>query len=72
MTVEGRVALIEGVESLTGADLEAENIRAGASLVAAALGAQGDSCMTGWRFLERKYDNFRSKLVSLGACLSSP
>jgi UDP-N-acetylglucosamine 1-carboxyvinyltransferase len=72
ITVEGRVALIEGVESLTGADLEAENIRAGASLVAAALGARGDSRMTGWRFLERKYDNFRSKLVSLGACLSSP
>jgi UDP-N-acetylglucosamine 1-carboxyvinyltransferase len=72
ITVEGRVALIEGVESLTRADLESENIRAGASLAVAALGAQGDSRMTGWHFLERKYDNFRSKLASLGACLSSP
>lgn len=69
ITVEGRVALIEGVERLGGADLEAENIRAGAALVVAALGAEGNSRISGWHFLERKYDNFRLKLASLGACL---
>jgi len=69
ITVEGRVATIEGIERLRAADLEAENIRAGAALVVAALGAEGKSRISGWHFLERKYDNFRSKLASLGACL---
>lgn len=69
--VEGTSARIEGVESLRGASLQAENIRAGAALVLAALGAKGQSRISGRDHIVRGYENFESKLASLGAQIST-
>jgi UDP-N-acetylglucosamine 1-carboxyvinyltransferase len=60
-------AIIHGVERLQGADLEAENIRAGAALVVAAVGAEGDSRIRGLEHITRGYEKLEEKLSSLGA-----
>lgn len=43
ITVEGRVAIIEGVKELTGAEVEATDLRAGAAMIIAALNARGET-----------------------------
>ena len=43
--VEGNVAVINGVSRLTGADVSAPDLRAGAALVLAGLGAEGYTCL---------------------------
>ncbi len=65
--VSGRVAIIEGVESLTGADVVASDLRAGACLVIAGLMAQGQTRVTGLIHIDRGYDHLADKLRSLGA-----
>jgi UDP-N-acetylglucosamine 1-carboxyvinyltransferase len=65
--IEGSNAVIEGVPQLTGATLQATDLRAGAALCLAALAAQGVSYITGLEHLERGYAGFASKLRSLGA-----
>jgi UDP-N-acetylglucosamine 1-carboxyvinyltransferase len=65
--VEGRSAIIRGVERITGAQLHASDLRAGAALVVAALGADGESTITGLEHLDRGYDSLVDKLASLGA-----
>ncbi|MCQ2514069.1 MAG: UDP-N-acetylglucosamine 1-carboxyvinyltransferase [Ruminococcus sp.] len=64
---EGRVAVVEGVESLYGASVEAVDLRGAASLVVAALGAEGESEISGIKYLERGYENFEVVLSELGA-----
>ena len=61
------VAAIEGVFSLSGADVQMTDLRAGASLVLAALAAEGSSTIYGLAHLKRGYDNFPEKLRVLGA-----
>lgn len=65
--IEGSNAVIEGVPQLTGATVQATDLRAGAALCLAALAAQGVSYITGLEHLERGYANFASKLRDLGA-----
>ncbi len=65
--IEGPNAVIEGVPCLTGATVQATDLRAGAALFTAALAAQGVSYITGVEHLERGYANFETKLRSLGA-----
>lgn len=65
--VEGKVAVVEGVDSLYGASVEATDLRGAAALVVAALGADGTTDIGGIRFLERGYENFEVTLSSLGA-----
>jgi UDP-N-acetylglucosamine 1-carboxyvinyltransferase len=67
IAAEGRGAIIHGVERLQGADLEAENIRAGAALVVAAVGAEGDSRIRGLEHITRGYEKLEEKLAALGA-----
>ena len=69
--IEGANAVIEGVNSLTGAKIQAGNLRAGAALCLAALAAQGISYITGIEHLERGYSRLTEKLRSLGARISS-
>ncbi len=47
--VEGRVAVIEGVSRLTGASVEAPDLRGGAALVVAGLAAHGSTSVSGLR-----------------------
>ena len=65
--VEGRVAVIEGVEGLTGAIVTATDLRAAASLVIAGLMAEGTTEVENIHFLDRGYDLFQEKIQALGA-----
>ena len=69
--VDGRVAVIEGVEYLTGAPVQACDLRAGAALVIAALAAHGESEISCVQYIERGYENIVSKLQGLGADIRS-
>ena len=64
---DSRFAVIHGVPSLRGARIAAGNIRDGAALVIAALGAQGQSLVAGRNYVARGYEDFETKLRSLGA-----
>ena len=59
-------AIIKGVKKLTGATLAASDLRAGASLVVAALMAEGNSTIENLHHIDRGYENFESKLRLLG------
>ncbi len=65
--VEGKVAVVEGVDRLTGAPVRACDLRAGAALMVAALGADGVTEIEGVNFIERGYEDFPGKLGGLGA-----
>lgn len=70
ITVEDRTAIIQGVDTLFAASVEAKELRGGVSLVTAALAAQGISKITGIGFIERGYENLTKKLTILGAKIS--
>ena len=65
--VEGSSAIVTGVERMTGADMSAPDLRAGAALVIAGLVAEGFSTLDNIKFIERGYEDFEIKLRSLGA-----
>lgn len=65
--VEGRVAVVYGVPRLHGAEVRAADLRGGAALVVAALGAQGRSKITGLQHTDRGYQNLDEVLRGLGA-----
>ncbi len=65
--VEGRVAVVEGVSRLSGAPVEAADLRGGAALVIAGLAAEGTTEITGLKHLDRGYENLEASLASLGA-----
>ena len=65
--IDGKVALIEGVERLSGATVMATDLRASASLVIAGLVAQGQTVVDRIYHLDRGYDRMELKLQALGA-----
>lgn len=65
--VEGRMAVIEGVERLTGAKVSATDLRAGAALVLAALRAEGETVIHNVKYIDRGYESIEEKLTALGA-----
>ncbi len=65
--VEGRVAIIDGVEKLTGALVKATDLRAGAAMVIAGLVAEGKTEITSIEHIDRGYPHIESKLRELGA-----
>ena len=65
--VEGRVAVVCGVEKLHGARLRAADLRGGAALVVAALGAEGVSRIEGLSHIDRGYHGLEDTLSDLGA-----
>ena len=65
--VDGRVAVVEGVERLTGATLEACDLRAGAAMVIAGLCAEGVTTVEDIEYIERGYQDLVGKLQALGA-----
>lgn len=67
ISVEGRVAVIEGVDSLKGAPVKATDLRAGAALIVAALSAGGITEIYDIYHIERGYENMEEKLRNLGA-----
>lgn len=65
--VEGKVAVVEGVEKLTGAPVQAEDLRGGAALVVAGLAAGGRTEISGEEYIHRGYEDIAGNLQSLGA-----
>ncbi|MCF2665121.1 UDP-N-acetylglucosamine 1-carboxyvinyltransferase [Oscillibacter valericigenes] len=69
--VDDKTAVVEGVDHLTGAPIQAYDLRAGAALVIAALAAHGRSEITQVQYIERGYEDIISKLRALGADIRS-
>jgi UDP-N-acetylglucosamine 1-carboxyvinyltransferase len=65
--IDGKVALLEGVEKLSGATVMATDLRASASLVIAGLVAEGETVVERIYHLDRGYDQMESKLRGIGA-----
>ena len=67
VSVDGKVATVEGCPYLTGAPVSATDLRAGAALVIAGLIAQGVTEIYNLKYIDRGYENFEQKLRNLGA-----
>lgn len=67
ISVDGKVAVIEGVKTLSGAPVKATDLRAGAALIIAALTAQGTTEIDDIFHIERGYEDMEIKLRELGA-----
>lgn len=67
ITVEGRVAIIEGVKELTGAEVEATDLRAGAAMIIAALNARGETVIGEVKYIDRGYEEVEKKFSAIGA-----
>jgi UDP-N-acetylglucosamine 1-carboxyvinyltransferase len=65
--VEGRVAIIEGKEKLSGAEVVATDLRAGAAMVIAGLIGEGETLIGNLIHVDRGYEDLENKLCSLGA-----
>ena len=67
ISVDGRVAIIEGISHLSGAPVKATDLRAGAAMIIAGLAATGTTEIEDVRYVERGYENIEGKLRALGA-----
>ena len=65
--IDGKVAVVEGVERLSGATVMATDLRASASLVIAGLVAEGETVVDRIYHLDRGYDQMEAKLRGIGA-----
>lgn len=65
--VEGKVAVVQGVPELYGASVEATDLRGGAALVVAALGADGMTRIGNLHHIDRGYERIEASLQALGA-----
>ncbi|MDL2215798.1 UDP-N-acetylglucosamine 1-carboxyvinyltransferase [Ruminococcaceae bacterium OttesenSCG-928-N02] len=65
--VNGRKVTVHGREALQGAQMAAADLRGGAALIIAALGAQGESVIENMRFVDRGYEDFGAMLTALKA-----
>jgi UDP-N-acetylglucosamine 1-carboxyvinyltransferase len=65
--VEGRTAIIDGVDKLTGAVVKATDLRAGAAMVIAGLIAEGTTEVLSIEHIDRGYPNIEDKFKALGA-----
>lgn len=68
--VEGSAAVVNGVERLSGAEVSAPDLRAGAALVLAGLAAEGYTTVSQIEYIHRGYEAFAEKLAGLGAKIS--
>ncbi|MFZ5975484.1 MAG: UDP-N-acetylglucosamine 1-carboxyvinyltransferase [Bacillota bacterium] len=67
ITIKDRMAIIRGVERLTGSEVEGKDLRGGAALVLAGLRAEGRTLLRGVHHIDRGYENLARELSSLGA-----
>lgn len=66
LRIDGRNTHIEGVNKLTGATVEASDLRAGAALVLAGLAAEGTTIVRNIHFIDRGYEDLEATIRSLG------
>lgn len=67
ISTDGRVAVVRGVKKLSGARVAARDLRGGAALAAAALGADGETEISGVEYINRGYEDIAGALCALGA-----
>jgi UDP-N-acetylglucosamine 1-carboxyvinyltransferase len=67
ISIEGHTAIVDGIDKLVGAPVMATDLRASASLVIAALAAQGETLIDRIYHLDRGYDRMEAKLSAVGA-----
>lgn len=67
ISINGRVAVLDGVERLMGAPIAASDLRAGAALMIAGLTAEGQTRLSNVHFIDRGYENVVEKLSGIGA-----
>ena len=67
ISVDGRTAVVQGVEALKSANVKAVDLRAGAAMVIAALAANGRTVISDIHHIERGYENIVEKLRQVGA-----
>lgn len=67
INVQGKVAVVSGVNALYGAVVEAQDLRGAAGLIVASLACEGTTEISGINYLERGYEDFEVVLSSLGA-----
>jgi UDP-N-acetylglucosamine 1-carboxyvinyltransferase len=65
--IEGTSAMVDGATPLTGARVQASDLRASASLVLAGLAAAGETIIDRVYHIDRGYEKIEDKLVSVGA-----
>lgn len=65
--VDGKTAVVVGVKKLHGAVVHARELRGGASLVTAALGAEGTTTVMNTEYIDRGYEDFEKNLSMCGA-----
>ena len=65
--INGKTAIISGVEKLHGAEVRAHDLRAGAALVIAGLAAEGVTMVDNIHYIERGYERLVDKMTALGA-----
>ena len=65
--IDGRTSVIQGVDYLTGCQVKATDLRAGAAIVLAGLVAEGETQVGYIHHIDRGYDNLVEKLINLGA-----
>ncbi|MCM1543870.1 MAG: UDP-N-acetylglucosamine 1-carboxyvinyltransferase [Ruminococcus sp.] len=65
--VEGRVAIVDGVKTLYGANVESIDLRGGSALVVAGLAAKGKTVISGIRHIDRGYEKIEDCLRAVGA-----
>jgi UDP-N-acetylglucosamine 1-carboxyvinyltransferase len=67
ISIDGRKAFIEGVNVLESAEVSATDLRAGAGLVIAALGAKGTTVINNINYIDRGYEGLEQQLEQLGS-----
>lgn len=67
VTIDGKKAIVDGVENLNSANMLATDLRGGAALILAALKAEGTSTIGNLRHIDRGYENLEENLKNLGA-----
>ncbi len=65
--VDGKVAVIEGVKELTGVNVKATDLRAGAAMIIAGLVARGETIVEDVQYIDRGYEDVVDKFRMLGA-----
>lgn len=67
ITVNGKTAVFEGVESLSGCQVSSSDLRAGAALILAGLAAKGTTEVYGIEHIDRGYEHIEKRFKALGA-----
>ena len=65
--IDGRIAIVEGVSTLTGCEVKATDLRAGAAMILAGLVANGETEIGEVYHIDRGYTNIEEKFKKLGA-----